>query len=741
VLTACLAFLCLPVQALDGEALSVEPIPFDKALFIYYMDTAVENVTDLISAFESRQYSILPIVMPDPEFIHLQDGGLLPFNPAAFPRRFARRLIPVRDQGNTVYPVTIMEVPDSGERQILNVAGDVIAEIAAPKDYDPLWYVRLRFPDLGKLDAETAAWNVALYDPSRIMVRFRLITEDELINKVMAESLAAQQSLTTLTFAPLALSYPASGLAFDALSVQTNGTVDVSLSWPSGTLATEGIDIFSSTNLLEPQWQILLTTNVNNAAGSFAFNAPSAGTGGKRFLDAWTHYDGDGDELYDGREVRLYGTDRYEMDTDDDGLADGTEVSVTETDPLDCDSDNDGLVDGYDGYRLVSSYTNGVDANTNGYVDGEYDFDSDPNDPDSDDDTFEDGFEVACGTDPANASSFPATLSGIIVYSGGQSGIVHVLATDSASSWAGARATTLVSPGAYSLSNVPTLNAYWVKAYLDANTNGVRDAWEAWGDCASNSVWVVTNTTGLDITLTDPDMDGDGMPDWQERAIVNALTNDNIEIVDHVFEWADFDGDGVSNGDEIALGTDPNNSNSVPPVLRFRTAQTSVSEAASNVVISIDLLPAASDTVQATLSVIGGNAVNGTDYAFTNQAVTFSTAETNEQINVAIYENAPGEATESIVFKLDALSGPAIMGTPAQLTVWITDSFADSDSDGLPDSWEQQYFGNLNQNAAGDPDGDNVSNLIEFKQGRHPMAGAVADTNNVLKLNVITPLR
>ncbi len=427
-LNVILAAMCLSASATATETLSFEPVPFDKALYAAYLGAAVENVPDLISVFESRQYSILPIVMPDPDFIHLQDGGLLPFDLAAFPKRFVKRLIPVDEHGITVYPVTIMEIPDSGERQILNAAGDVIAEIAAPKDYDPLWYVRLRFPDLSKMDAETAAWQVALYDPSRIMVRFRLITEDELINKVMAESLTAQQSLTELTFSPLSLSYPATGLAFDALTVQTNGTVDVSMSWPSGTLTTEGLDIFSCTNLMEQQWSILLTTNVNNAAGSFAFNAPSAGTGGKYFLDAWTHYDGDGDGLYDGREVRLYWTDRFDADTDGDGMPDGWELQHG-FDPLDAadalgDADSDGLTN-------IGEYQAGTDPHNSdtdgdGMPDGwEVQFGLNPLDAgDAEDDTDGDGYlniyELKHGGEPDNAASVP---SATVVVTHGQSTI------------------------------------------------------------------------------------------------------------------------------------------------------------------------------------------------------------------------------------------------------------------------------------------------------------------------------
>jgi len=44
----------------------------------------------------------------------------------------------------------------------------------------------------------------------------------------------------------------------------------------------------------------------------------------------------------------------------------------------------------------------------------------------------------------------------------------------------------------------------------------------------------------------------------------------------------------------------------------------------------------------------------------------------------------------------------------------------DSDNDGMPDRWEYQYFGNLGQNAIGDPDGDGVSNLAEYQEGTEP---------------------
>ena len=50
---------------------------------------------------------------------------------------------------------------------------------------------------------------------------------------------------------------------------------------------------------------------------------------------------------------------------------------------------------------------------------------------------------------------------------------------------------------------------------------------------------------------------------------------------------------------------------------------------------------------------------------------------------------------------------------------------ADSDKDGMPDSWEQQYFGNLSQggqvNSSSDFDGDNYTDLEEYLNGTDPI--------------------
>lgn len=57
--------------------------------------------------------------------------------------------------------------------------------------------------------------------------------------------------------------------------------------------------------------------------------------------------------------------------------------------------------------------------------------------------------------------------------------------------------------------------------------------------------------------------------------------------------------------------------------------------------------------------------------------------------------------------------------TSAPAALWI-----DSRGCGMPDSWQLQYFGNLNNNATADYDHDGVSNLQEFLDGTNPTNAA-----------------
>ncbi|MGJ8726330.1 MAG: hypothetical protein ACSHYB_17410 [Roseibacillus sp.] len=123
-----------------------------------------------------------------------------------------------------------------------------------------------------------------------------------------------------------------------------------------------------------------------------------------------------GDPDFDGSsnaQEYARGTNPQDADSDDDGIFDGNETgngtsvgtfvdaTNTGTDPLNPDSDGDGLSDGVETGTLVF-----VDADNTG---------SDPNKPDTDSDGANDLSEVAAGTDPSSAASSPSTANADVV--------------------------------------------------------------------------------------------------------------------------------------------------------------------------------------------------------------------------------------------------------------------------------------------------------------------------------------
>jgi spore coat protein A len=107
-------------------------------------------------------------------------------------------------------------------------------------------------------------------------------------------------------------------------------------------------------------------------------------------------------------------------DSDGDGLTNAYEINISGTEPLIADTDSDGLVDGYDG--VVTAEPGDVDANGDGFVDGELTTGTDPNNDDSDDDLLKDGLEVTYGSSPLNSASYPNIADGDVAPYGAPDG-------------------------------------------------------------------------------------------------------------------------------------------------------------------------------------------------------------------------------------------------------------------------------------------------------------------------------
>ncbi|HBA85189.1 MAG TPA: hypothetical protein DCZ95_13960 [Verrucomicrobia bacterium] len=98
--------------------------------------------------------------------------------------------------------------------------------------------------------------------------------------------------------------------------------------------------------------------------------------------------------------------------------------------------------------------------------------------------------------------------------------------------------TSIPAPGAYSISNAPTWRKYSVSAFRDSNANGLSDATEAQGAYPNNPLHLTGSSSGVNVELTDPDTDADGMPDWWE---LNYGFNPTSSVPNGLVGWWKLD--------------------------------------------------------------------------------------------------------------------------------------------------------------------------------------------------------
>lgn len=307
-----------------------------------------------------------------------------------------------------------------------------------------------------------------------------------------------------------------------------------------------GVEIFSvlpdtdGDGLLD-SWELLHFGNLNQGADD-DFDSDGISNRGEYLagLDP-ANSDQDGDGLIDGtQEIRFYNTDPRSADTDGDGLTDGDEVS-RRTDPLLADTDGDGMNDGWEvqyGFDPLDVLDPGasLDADSDGLTNlQESQNGTDPNNADTDGDGMPDGWEVNHGLNP--------------------------LISDSALDADGDGLTNLQE---YSLAS----NSLWLAVYTNISGTvsnfsfgmpGSTDPQNADsdGDGLSDFYEITINAAITNLFITNPnsaDTDGDGLSDrWEvqnsppNHPLIPALPAD------------DSDGDGLSNAEEAALGTDSTN--------------------------------------------------------------------------------------------------------------------------------------------------------------------------------------
>ena len=165
---------------------------------------------------------------------------------------------------------------------------------------------------------------------------------------------------------------------------------------------------------------------------------------------------------------------------------------------------------------------------------------------------------VLIGGSASIAQAGSITISGTVVYNGEQAGPICVYAMDPKNPY-GILIITNAAPGPYQISGLMSGTNYYVGAYRDSDTNGVRQQWEASGDYPVNPHQFYADTSGCNITMTDP-TSAEGLPNWWLWRYFGSL--DPIVPGGSVAAY-DSDGDGLNNWGEYRAGTDPTNSASV----------------------------------------------------------------------------------------------------------------------------------------------------------------------------------
>ena len=144
----------------------------------------------------------------------------------------------------------------------------------------------------------------------------------------------------------------------------------------------------------------------------------------------------------------------------------------------------------------------------------------------------------------------PPSVSGTVsyaTYSGGQTGLIYVLATATSNSCATNYSTVLSEPGSYQLTNLP-VGIYWIWAWRNSDGNNTCGVYEARGYYTNQAILVTGQLINVNIAMTDPDTDVDGMGDWWEAMYFGNLNQTNS---------GDYDIDKLVNLYEYYAGTDP----------------------------------------------------------------------------------------------------------------------------------------------------------------------------------------
>ena len=718
---AVLGLIVLVAFSQQEKQAAVDPDAYKE-----FMLSEVVDIYDLQDYFLEQQSSFLPVLPPDPAFILKQSGSpqVLPFDRSNFPPEFNKNLAAEYENSVPVYPITILEDSATRETIFLNLKGEKLLALPPPKDYDPYAYLKAIFPSLyaGWYSSDLISYWQGFYDPSRIQIAAKLIPAEYVEPYLYVAARLADESALSSSGGEggmlLRSEEAETEIVFESLK-RTNAGNRIVIGYPDE--FTNRLDVFTGNELMPYIW-------------TFATKGLStAGTNEITWID--TNY-----WVFSGPFLRFYSAGNADQDSDGDGYSDASERLVYITDPTNSTS-RPVFVSGtvsYSGIETGAIYvlparfeeswsiagaversgpgawSNEVGINQSFWFRAFRDVNT----------NYLRDFWEPWGSYSNTATTITGTTSGLNItlqdqpsvwgslsYTGSVNGDIWVLAVTAPDSWDTTYSTvipwsnegltgefTYISfPTNYSLTVLPASN-YWIRAFVDSNTNETMNLPELAGQFGAVSIAVSNRRTGIDFSLQAP------------------------PSVSGVVSYVTYSGGQTGSIYVVAVAS----SNSCATAYSMVLPEPG-SYQLTNLPVGIYWLWAWRDSV--------GNNTCGVYEAhgyFTNQAILV----TGQLVNVNITMTDPdtdgdgvGDWWEDkyfyslIFYGTNDNDGDNLMNLYEYYAgTDPTNTLVDADSDGMSDDWE--YYYELDPNWAGDAaldsDQDGWTNLEEYNAGTDP---------------------
>ncbi|MGD9780657.1 MAG: lamin tail domain-containing protein [Kiritimatiellia bacterium] len=649
-ITALAVSFCGMALAADSARTDEKPAAVDADQYAVFFEDEVYDLQDLAEGAEIQRRLFNRMTPPGISWLQPMFPSVAPFAATNFDESFLDDLLGEEKNSVAVYPLSLILVPVTRETLIYNAEGKLIATVPA--------------------DGVSRTWSEDA-DPARVTLLLDLLPVEDVEPYLYVGDRIAESITSTV-----AKSKPArnGGFAMKSLGqgefgfcgVQkltngnmrltvTNGTDVVEvyaytvLHTSSVVIATwtnEEDEVVTDTNVvwapvsppfagIQSAWESR-TTNLVLTNGVAVWEDSNISSNARvRFYGAAKRMDSDADDLTDGAEILLHRTDSGVADTDLDGHSDGREIAL-ETDPLD-GGDYFGIV-----INAALPITNSP-ANPGEWVE-----------------------LFNAGPSPKSLAGFrlqtakPAGWTNVFTFPAGttlDSGDFIVVGTN------GDFQAALGMPDSYSNPPAvfgirlvaPSPSAFVADALLYGFTNVFGFSLDGFGEELPIVRPKITNV----IRRTWIGYDSNHAGDWKNTPVSSWLQHTQGD-------YLDLDGDGLSNGQEIAGGVYPRGAGS-----------------------RIDEPDTDSDGLND-----AAEAANGTD--------------------------ANNADTDGDAFPWDS-SAPAHGNDAEELSVGSSPFNGDSDGDGIPDGWE--LAGGLDplsidsdENAMPDGDEDSDTDVIPNKE-------------------------